>query len=105
MMQMFSQFTQNFKPGECTVIPPTGTKVKDKKKNKFGTDYIQNDLGGGNRSKRQYPESTSYCPSCGYHIKPTHTPTTCTNRKKDHNEAATINNKMGGVTTNCHFAT
>ena len=73
MMQVFSQFTQNFKQGKCTVIPPTGTKVKDKKKNQFGTDYIQNDLGGGNRSKRQYPKSTSYCPSCGYDIKPTHT--------------------------------
>ena len=104
-MQMFLQFTQNFKQGECTVIPPTGTKVKDKKKNKFGTDYIQNDLGGGNQSKRQYTESTSYCPLCGYDIKPTHTPTSCTNQKKCHNEATTITNKMRGVTTNCQFAT
>ena len=66
---------------------------------------IRNDLGGGNRSKQQYPDSTSYCPSCGYDIKPTHTPVTCTNRKDFHNEAATIDNKMGGVSTNCHFIT
>ena len=105
MMQMFSQFTQNLQQEECTVIPPTGTKVKEKKKNKFGTDYIRNDLGRGNRLKRRYPDSISYCPSCGYDIKPTHTPTSCTNRKECHNEAATLANKMGGVTTNCHFAT
>ena len=104
MMQMFAQFTQNFKPGECTVIDPKETKV-GKKKSKFGTHYIQNDLPNGGRSKRRYPDSTSYYPSCGYDIKPTHTPTTCTNRKACHNEAATLANKMGGVTTNCHFVT
>ena len=104
MMQMFAQFTQNFKPGECTVIPPTGTKVT-KKKSKFGTNYIRNDLPNGERTKRRYPDSPNYCPSCGYDIKPTHTPGNCTNRKKCHNEAATLENKMGGVTTNCHFAT
>ena len=104
MMQMFAQFTQNFKPGECTEIPPTETKVT-KKKSKFGTNYIRNDLPNGERSKRRYPDSTSYCPSCGYDIKPTHTPTNCTNRKACHNVAATLADKMGGVTTNCHFAT
>ena len=31
MMQMFSQFTQNFKQGKCTGITPTGTKVTEKK--------------------------------------------------------------------------
>ena len=103
MMQMFAQFTQNFKPGECTVIDPKETKV-GKKKNKFGTNYIQNDLPNGEQSKQRYPDSTNYCPSCGYDIKPTHTPFNCTNRKSFHNEAATIDNKMGGVTTNCHFA-
>ena len=84
-----------------------GTKVtgKEKNKSKFGSDYIQNDLGGGNQSKRQYPDSISYCPSCRYNIKPTHTPVTCTNQKDFHNEAVTINNKMGGVSTNCHFIT
>ena len=55
MMQMFAQFTQNFKPGEGTVIPPTGTQVT-KKKSKFGTNYIRNDLPNGERSKRRYPE-------------------------------------------------
>ena len=30
MMQMFSQFTQNFKQGKCTGITPTGTKVTEK---------------------------------------------------------------------------
>ena len=104
MMQMFTQFTKNFQQGQCTEINPTGTKGKEKKKSKFGTNYIPNDLINGQRSKRRYPDSTSYCPSCGYDIKPTHTPVTCTNRKTDHNEAATITNKMGGVTTNCHFA-
>ena len=104
MMQMFLQFTQNFKQGECTVIPPTETKIT-KKKIKFGTNYIRNDLPNVERSKRRYPDSTSYCPSCGYDIKPTHTPTNCTNRKACHNEAATLANKLGGVTTNCHFAT
>ena len=52
----------------------------------FGTEYIRNDLGNGERSKRRYPDSTNYCPSCGYDIKPTHTPGTCTNRKACHNE-------------------
>ena len=104
MMQMFAQFTQNLKPGECTVIDPKETKV-GKKKNEFGTNYIQNNLPNGERSKRRYPDSTNYCPSCGYDIKPTHTPFNCTNQKSFHNEAATIDNKMGGVTTNCHFAT
>ena len=101
MMQMFSQFTQNIKQGEGKAEPSKGNK----KKNKFGTEYIRNDLGNGNRSKRRYPDSTNYCPSCGYDIKPTHTPSTCTNRKDCHNEAATLTNKMGGVTTNCHFVT
>ena len=105
MIQMFSQFTQNFSQGQCTVISPTGTMIKDKKKNKFGENYIRNDLGNGNRSKCRYPASTSYCPSYGYDIKPTHTPKTCTNQKSFHNEAATIDNKMGGVSTNFHHAT
>ena len=81
MMQMFTQSTKIFQQGQCTEITPTGTKVSGKKKSKFGTNYIPNDLGGGQRSKQQYPESTSYCPSCGYDIKPTHTSVTCTNRK------------------------
>ena len=104
MMQMFAQFTQNLKQGECTVIPPTETKIS-KKKSKFGTNYIRNDLPNGERTRRRYPDSTNYCPSCGYDIKPTHFPTNCTNRKSFHNVAATLANKMGGVTTNCHFAT
>ena len=76
MMQMFVKFTQNLQQGQCTEINPTGKKVteKEKKKNKFETNYIPNDLRGGQRSKRRYPESTSYCPSCGYDIKPSHTP-------------------------------
>ena len=100
MMQMFAQFSQNNKQGEGN----TGT-AKEKKKNRFDGEYIRNDLGNGERSKRRYPDSTNYCPSCGYDIKPTHTPGTCTNRKACHNEAATLTNKMGGVTTNCHFVT
>ena len=104
---MFAKFTQNFQQGQYTEINSTGTQVtgKKKKKNKFGTNYIPNDLGGGKRSKRRYPDSTSYCPSCGYNIKSTRIPITCTNRKSFHNKAATINNRMGGVSTNCHFIT
>ena len=79
MMQMLLQFTQILNQGQCTVTPPTGTKIKDKKKNKFGDNYVRNDLRNGNQSKRRYPESTSYYPLCGYDIKPTHTPKTCTN--------------------------
>ena len=105
MMQIFPQFIKNFQQGQCTEINPTQTKVagKEKKKSKFGTNYIPNNLGEGQRSKRQYPDLTSYCPSCGYDIKPTPTPASCTNRKSFHNEAATIDNRMRGVSTNCHF--
>ena len=107
MMQMFTKFIQNLQQGQYTEINPKGTKVPEKKtkKSKFGTNAIPNDLGGGQQSKRQYPDSTNYCPSCGYDIKPTHTSVTCTNQKSFHNKAATINNYMGGVSTNCHFIT
>ena len=107
MMQMFTQVTKNFQQGQYTKINPTGTAVtgKEKEKSKFGTNYIPNNLKNGQRSKHRYPDSTSYCPSCGYDIKPMHTLVTCTNRKSFHNEAATIDNKMGGVSTNCHFIT
>ena len=72
---MFAKFTQNFQQGQCTKIDSTGTKVtsKEKKKSKFGANFIPNDLGGGRQSKRQCPESACYCPSHGYDIKPTHT--------------------------------
>ena len=103
IMQMFTQFQKNFQQGQSTEIAPNATKGK--KKSKFGTNYIPDNLGNGQRSKRRYPDSTSYCPSCRYDFKPTHTLTSCTNRKDNHNEAATLTNKMGGVTTNCHFAT
>ena len=104
---MFTQFTKNFQQGKCTGINPIGTKVtgKEKKKCKFGTNYIPKNLENGQRLKRRYPDSTSYCLSCGYDIKPTHRPGTCTNRRSFHNEAATIDNKMGEVSTNCHFIT
>ena len=102
MMQMFTQFQKSLQQGQCTEI--TTPAPKGKEKSKFGTNYILNDLGNGQRSKRRYPDSTSYCSLCGYDIKPTHTSGTCTNRKTNHNEAATITNKLGGVTTNCHFA-
>ena len=107
MMQMIAKFTQNFQQGQCAEIKPTGTNVteKEKNKNKFGTNYIPNDLGGGQQLKRCYLESSSYCPSYGYDIKPTHTSVTCTNRKSFHNKVATIDNRMGGVSTNYHFYT
>ena len=70
MMKMFTQFTQNFQQGQCTEINPTETKVtgKEKKKNKFGTNYIPNNFGGGQWSKRWCPDSTCYCPSYEYDI-------------------------------------
>ena len=107
MMQMFAQFTKIFQQGQCTEINPTGTEVieKEKKKNNFGTNYIPNDLGGGQQSKQRYPDSKRYYPSCEYAIKPTHTPISCTNCKSFHNKAATIDKGMGGVSTNCHFIT
>ena len=51
MMQMFAKFTRNFQLGQCPGINPTGTKGtgKEKEKNKFGTSYIPNDLGKGER--------------------------------------------------------
>ena len=106
-MQIFARFTQNCQQGQCTKINPTGTKVtsKEKKKNKFGVNSIPNDLEGDKRSKRRYPESTCYCPLHGYSIKPPHTPVSCTNPKSFHNKVATINNRMGGVSTNYHFYT
>ena len=54
MIQVFAKFTQNLQQGQCTEINPTGTKIteKEKKKNKFGMNYIPNDLGGRQRSKR-----------------------------------------------------
>ena len=107
MMQMFTKSIQNLQQGQHTEINPKGTNVPEKKtkKNKFETNEIPNDLGEGQRSKRRYPDSTNYCPSCGYDIKPTHTSVTCTNQKSFHNKAATIDNCMGGVSTNCHFIT
>ena len=104
---VFAKFTQNFQQGQSTEINPTGKKVTGKEKNKykFGTNYILNYLGGGQRSKRRYLDSRSFCSSCRYDIKPTHTPLTCTNRKSFHNEAAIINNQIKGVSTNCHFIT
>ena len=33
----------------------------------------------------------------------THTPVTCKNQKGFHNEVATVDNQMGGFSTNCHF--
>ena len=49
MMHIFAKFTQNFQQGQYTKINPTETKVtsKEKKKIKFGANYIPNDLGGG----------------------------------------------------------
>ena len=81
------------------------TNEKREEKSKFGTNYIPNDLGGGQQSKQRYPDLTSYCRSCEYDIKPTHTPVSCTNCKHFYNKAATIDNCMGGVSTNCHFYT
>ena len=68
---------------------------------KFGANYIPNDKANGERTKRQYIISTSYCSTHGYDIKPDHHSGNCTNRGEFHNELATIENMLGGVTTNC----
>ena len=103
MTQIFAQFEKNFQPGTYTKINPAGMKLKEIKK--IEANYIPNDLGRGRRSKRRYPESTRYCPLHGYNIKPDHTPVSCTNREKNHNEAATITHRIGGCLTNCPFYT
>ena len=96
MQAMFVQFQKS-------LPTTTGTESKKKDRTKRGnySVFIPNDLGNGERSKRRYSDSTEYCPSHGYDIKPGHTPVSCTNRKDCHNELATIDSKMGGVTTNC----
>ena len=107
MMQIFTKFTQHFQQGQYTKIIPTGTKFtgKEKKKRKFGANYIPNDLGNGERSKRRHPESWSYYLSHWYNIKHNHTSVSCTNQKGFLNKVATITNQMEGVSTNCHFYT
>ena len=98
---MFAQFMKNFKPEHTN----ENNRQAPKKEHKFGAKFIPNDLGNGQRSKRRYPESTSYCPSHGYDIKLDHRAVTCSNRKEFHKEEATITHRMGGVPTNCHFHT
>lgn len=70
MMQMFAQFTRNFKPDQNNENNPTGTQVTKKKSN-----YLRN----GQRSKRQYPESISSCPSHDFDITTDHTHVTFSN--------------------------
>ena len=100
-MQMFAQFTRNFKPEHNN----ENNRQAPKKEGKFWAKFIPNGLGNGQRSKKRYPESTSYFPYHGYDIKPDHTSVTCSNQKGFHKEGATITNRMGGVSINCHFHT
>ena len=74
---------------------------REKKKRKFGPNYIENDLPNDERTKRRYPNCTNYCYSHGYDISPDHHSGNCKKRKANHNEVATITNMLGGVTTNC----
>ena len=74
---------------------------KERKKRGKLAVFIPSYLGNGERSKQQYPDPTSYCPSHGYDIKPNQIPVLCNNWKDYHNELATIDNKMSGVSTNC----
>ena len=48
--------------GPCTEFNPTGTKLKEKKKHKFRENYIPNNLGGDQRSKRRYPVQLAIAP-------------------------------------------
>ena len=57
-----------------------------------------NDLPNGERSKRRYPGSDTYCWSCGYDVAPRHHP--CQHRKPGHREDATRDDIKGGSTRN-----
>ena len=84
----------------ATKAPGIGLTSKEKKKRKWGVHYIENDMPNDERTKRRYPDSTTYCWSHGFDISPDHTSCSCKNRRPRHNEAATIINQLGGVTTN-----
>ena len=61
-----------------------------------------NDLPNGERSVRHYPNSASYCSTCGFDLDPWHNSKTCNYKKKNpkHNDAATITDTKGGSTCN-----
>ena len=73
---------------------------KEKKMSKFRANYIENNLANEERTKRRYPNSTSYCSLHRHDIKPNRHSGNCTNRCDAHNELATIN-MLGDVTTKC----
>ena len=80
-------------------LPHTGGRKKHK--SKLGANYIPNDKPNGERTLRQYPNLTNYYSTHGYNIKPDHHSGNCPNRGEFHNELATIEDMLGGVTTNC----
>ncbi|OEU09765.1 hypothetical protein FRACYDRAFT_248024 [Fragilariopsis cylindrus CCMP1102] len=98
MEAMFKKWTATQAAGAPATDRMTG---KERKKKKFGVNFIENDLPNAERSKRRYPNSTNYCSSHGYDISPDHDSSNCKKRNANHNEAATITNMLGGVTTNC----
>lgn len=99
MEAMFKAWTAAQAPANPTPTPRTGGG--NKQKTKFGTNYIPNDKGDGERTRRRYPDSTSYCSTHGYDIKPNHHSGNCTDRGDKHNELATIDNMLGGCIKNC----
>lgn len=72
----------------------------NRKKKRSRTNFIANDRPNGERSKRRYPTCTNYCWIHGYGIHPKHPSRACNNKKDDHNDAATISNMLGELTTN-----
>ena len=97
MEAMFKSWTA----AQAPTAPTPRTGGGNKQKTRFGTNYIPNDKGGGERTLRRYPNLTSYCSTHGYDIKPNQHSGNCTNRGKFHNELATIDNMLGGCIKNC----
>ena len=48
--------------GPCTEFNPPGTKLKERKNDKFRENYILNNLGEDQRSKRRYPVQLAIAP-------------------------------------------
>ena len=64
--------------------------------------FYLNNMKGGERSVRRFPESTIYCWSCGFDLKPNHLDNGgCKWKRPGHKDEATIENRMGGSTRNC----
>ena len=64
--------------------------------------FYLNNMRGGERSVRRFPDSNIYCWSCGFNLKPNHHDNGgCSWKSDGHKDEATIENCMGGSTRNC----